>query len=111
MLVDIQTRRLRTIEQLHAFTEGNETVTFQSENGARAYAFIGEILGRFGYPRLGKADKGVVLHFLLTVTGFLRQQLERLVRQRHHPRPSRRQPRPSVLASLHGAGHPPAGGH
>ena len=79
--MDIQTRRLRTIEQLRAFTEGNETVTFQFENRARAYAFIGEILGRFGYRRLGKADKGAVLRFLVTATGFSRQQLERLVRQ------------------------------
>ncbi len=79
--MDLQTRRLRTIEQLHAFTEGNETVTFQPEDRERAYAFIGEILTRFGYRGLGKADKGVVLRFLLTVTGFSRQQLERLVRQ------------------------------
>ena len=34
--MDLQTRRLRTIEQ----TEGNETVTFQPKDRNRAYAFI-----------------------------------------------------------------------
>ena len=63
MLVDIQTRRLRTIEQLRAFVEGNEAVTFQPEGRDQAYAFVDEILSRFDYRRLGRADKGVVLRF------------------------------------------------
>ena len=79
--MDIQTRRLRTIEQLRAFVEGNEPVTFQPEGRDQAYAFVDEILTRFDYRRLGRADKGVVLRFLVAVTGFSRQQLERLVRQ------------------------------
>ena len=79
--MDIQTRRLRTIGQLHAFVEGNEPVIFQPANRERAYAFVCEILSRFDYRRLGRADKGVVLRFLVTVTGLSRQQTERLVRQ------------------------------
>ena len=79
--MDVQTRRLRTIEQLRAFVEGYEPVTFRPENRDRACAFIGEILTRFGYRQLSKADKGVARRFLVTVTGLSRQQLERLVRQ------------------------------
>ena len=36
---------------------------------------------RFGYVKLGKRDKGVVLKFLLVATGLSHQQMERLVRQ------------------------------
>ena len=39
------------------------------------------MLERFGYRKLGKRDKGVVLRFLVAATGISRQQMERLVRQ------------------------------
>ena len=47
----------------------------------RVYTFIRETLVRFGYVKLGKRDKGVVLKFLVVATGLSRQQMERLVRQ------------------------------
>ena len=81
MIVDIQTRRLRTIGQLRAFVEGNEAVDFQPRNRDEAYGFVRETLERFGYRGLGKRDKGVVLKFLAAATGISRQQMERLVRQ------------------------------
>ena len=81
MIVDIQTRRLRTIGQLRAFVEGNEAVDFQPENRDEAYGFVREALERYGYRGLGKRDKGAVLRFLVTATGISRQQMERLVRQ------------------------------
>ena len=81
MIVDIQTRRLRTIEQLRAFVEGNEAVDFRPRDRGEAYGFARATLERFGYRRLGKRDKGVVLRFLVAATGISRQQMERLVRQ------------------------------
>ena len=79
--MDIQTRRLRTMEQLRAFVEGNEAVDFQPRDRDEAYGFVRDTLDRFGYRGLGKRDKGVVLRFLVTATGISRQQMERLVRQ------------------------------
>ena len=81
MIVDIQTRRLRTIGQLCAFIEGNEAVIFQPQDRDGVYTFIRETLVRFGYVKLGKRDKGAVLKFLVVATGLSRQQMERLVRQ------------------------------
>ena len=81
MIVDIQTRRLRTIGQLRAFVEGNEAVDFQPKNRDEAYGFVRETLERFGYRGLGKRDKGVVLRFLVAATGISLKQMERLVRQ------------------------------
>ena len=78
--MDIQTRRLRPIGQLSTFVEGSGTVVYQPQSRKEAYAFVREVLG-LGYQGLGKGDKGVVLAFLVTVTGFTRKQMERLVRQ------------------------------
>ena len=73
MIVDIQTRRLRTIGQLRAFVEGNEAVDFQPRHRDETYGFVPETLERFGYRRLGKRDKGAVLKFLAAATGVSRQ--------------------------------------
>ena len=81
MIVDIQTRRLRTIEQLRAFVEGNEAVDIQPRDRGEAYGFVRAMLERFAYRKLGKHDKGVVLRFLGAATGISRKQMERLVRQ------------------------------
>ena len=74
--------RLNTVAQLRAFLEGTLEVEFcpLSEDSQR-YAFISALLKRFGYPRLGRADKGVVLRYLQRTTGYSRQQLTRLVRR------------------------------
>ena len=81
MNVDIETRRLRTIGQLQAFVEGSEAVDFHPKGRAQAYGFVRDMLERFGYRRLGRRDKGVVLTFLVAATGISRKQMERLVRQ------------------------------
>ena len=81
MIVDIETRRLRTIGQLRAFVEGNDAVDFQPQTRDEAYGFVRDTLERFGYRRLGRRDKGAVLRFLVAATGMSRPQTERLVRQ------------------------------
>ena len=81
MIVDIQTRRLRTIEQLRAFVEGSEAVDFHPRDREEANGFVRDTLERFGFRRLGRRDKGVVLAFLVAATGISRPQIERLVRQ------------------------------
>ena len=49
MIVDIQTRRLRTIGQLRAFVGGNEALDFQPRDRDEAYAFVRDTLERFSY--------------------------------------------------------------
>ena len=64
MIVDIETRRLRTIGHrplavgLRAFVEGNEAVDFQPRDRDEAYGFVRDTLGRFAYGRLGRRDRG-----------------------------------------------------
>ena len=54
---------------------------FKPRSRAEAYSFVQRTLARFGYARLGKADKGALRRFLGKTTGLSRAQLTRLVRQ------------------------------
>lgn len=84
---------LRTIAQLQQFLtisphvkfgvpESSTKVARQAADEQR-YAHIVRVLVRFDYPRLGKADKGVVLAYLRCTTAYSRPQIGRLVKQWH----------------------------
>ena len=80
MVIDMNDKQLNTLAQLRAFLEGTIAVDFAVVADQR-YDFIGRTLRRFGYGRLKRADKGVVLRFLERVSGYSRQQLTRLVKR------------------------------
>lgn len=73
---------LKTVEQLGTFLNGTQAVAFAvvGDKAAR-YQWIERTLARFDYPRLSKADKGVVIAYLMKVSGYSRQQLARLIGQ------------------------------
>ena len=81
MILNLDVERLHTLDQVRAFLDGNEPVDFKPRSRAEAYAFVQRTLARFGYARLGKADKGALRRFLGKTTGLSRAQLTRLVRQ------------------------------
>jgi transposase InsO family protein len=80
MVIDMNEKRLVTLEQLKEFLAATEEVAFRGcgEDEDR-YRHIVEVLKRFAYRGLVKADKGVVLRYLMKTTGYSRQQLTRLV--------------------------------
>ena len=79
MVIDMNDAQLHTLDQLRAFLNGTAAVGF-SVGANERYEFITRILRRFGYSRLRRADRGVVLRFLGRVSGYSRAQLTRLVR-------------------------------
>ena len=81
MIVTLQTQGLQTLEQIRAFLEGSQSLDFESPNRAAAYELISQTLLRFGYPRLGKAEKGLLKAYLGKVTGLSRAQITRLIAQ------------------------------
>ena len=92
IVIDMNEERLQTLAQLQAFLDGTIAVDF-AVAGAERYDFIARTVRRFGYSRLKRADKGVVLRFLERVSGYSRQQVSRLVkRARAHSGTA--QPRP-----------------
>ena len=63
MVIDMNDKQLATLAQLQAFLDGTTAVDFAVAPEER-YDFIARILWRFGYRRLPRAGKGVVLRFL-----------------------------------------------
>jgi hypothetical protein len=65
MVIDMNESQLKTVAQLRAFLAGTLEVKFQPiRNDLERYGFIAAVLGRFAYPQLGKADKGVLMLYL-----------------------------------------------
>jgi hypothetical protein len=90
MVIDMNDAQLHTLDQLRAFLKGTAAVGF-SVGAHERYDFITRILRRFGYARLRRAERGVVLRFLGRVSGYSRAQLTRLVGRGRQPGPLRKQ--------------------
>jgi transposase InsO family protein len=80
MVIDMNEKRLVTLEQLRDFLAGTKEVEFQAwgEDDER-YRHIEGVVKRFQYAGLKRAGKGLVLRYLERTTGYSRQQLTRLV--------------------------------
>ena len=77
----LRTERIRTLDQMRAFVEGNEPADFEFTDRTSAYAVIRRTLVRFEYHTLRKPDKGLVRRFLEKATGFSEAQMDRLIAQ------------------------------
>lgn len=83
---------LKTIDQLRSFLAGTAAVDFGLASKAHRYGWMQRTLARFSYGALRKAERGVLIRYLVKVTGYSRQQLTRLLRQfRERGRLERRQ--------------------
>ena len=96
MVIDMNDAQLHTLDQLRAFLDGTVAVALGQPLGFSVaaderYDFIARIVHRFGYVRLRRADKGVVLRFLGRVSGYSRAQLTRLVERGRKPAPLAKQ--------------------
>lgn len=73
---------LKTIEQLEQFLTGTQAVAFVVASSHQdIYRDVQRTLVIFRYLALNKASKGVVVRFLIKITGYSRQQVTRLVKQ------------------------------
>ncbi|MFN0304254.1 MAG: hypothetical protein ACKVQU_28300 [Burkholderiales bacterium] len=74
--------KIRTLDQVRQFLDGTREVEFAVASGDESrYAHISDVVRRFGYRRLGRADKGLVLRYLQRTSGYSEPQVKRLVRQ------------------------------
>jgi transposase InsO family protein len=96
MVIDMNDSQLNALADLSAFVMGTAPVQFALAASER-YAFIERTLRRFGYVRLRRVDKAVVLRFLEHVSGYSRQQLTRLVRRTRDGVPLATRYRPPVV--------------
>ena len=80
MVIDMNDEHLHTLAQVQAFLDGTVAVSL-AVTAEQRYDFIARTVRRFGYGRLKRAQKAVVLRFLERVSGYSRQQLARLVKR------------------------------
>jgi len=71
--------QLQTVEQVRQFLEGSEAVEFRGLTAKEKYYWIEEVLIRFRYHCLKRAEKGVIRWYLQKVTGYSRSQVSRLI--------------------------------
>jgi hypothetical protein len=81
MIVTLETHRLQTLDQVQAFLDGSAALTLAVAERPAAYAWMAETLRRFGYARLHRQARGLLLRYLAKVSGLSRQQVTRLVAQ------------------------------
>jgi len=90
---------LTTIAQLTDFLPDTQAVAFSVIDDKDAcYRWVQRELVRLRYLTLPRTDKGVVMRYLMKVSGYSRQQLTRLVAQ--YRRTSRLQRRQRTVASF-----------
>ena len=106
--------KLNTIDQLTDFLDGTQPIAFcLASNKAERYQWVQQNIAKFHYRDLNKVDKGIVMRYLMKVSGYSPAQLKRLIKQYRgtgHLRP------PAtdgcrVYTSLHRRRYPPTGGH
>jgi hypothetical protein len=82
MILHMNDTKLATLDQVRDFLTGTAEVIFApAADDAARYADIAQVLRRFGYARMKRCDKGLLLRYLRSVSGYSRQQLTRLVAQ------------------------------
>jgi transposase InsO family protein len=82
MVIDMSEQKLVTLAQLRRFLDGTQEVEFRGcGRDVDRYRHIEAVLRRFGYRRLKRADKSLVVRYLTRTTGYSRQQLTRLIRR------------------------------
>ena len=82
MVIDMSEQRLVTLLQLRQFLAGTADVEFRGcGKDEDRYRQIEGVLRRFGYARLKRADKGLVVRYLMRTTGYSRPQLVRLIKR------------------------------
>ena len=80
MVIDMNEALVRTLEQVRHVVAGTQALEFRrAEDDQGRYAWIEQVLRRFGYRQLGRADKGAVLAYLQRLSGYSRAQVTRLV--------------------------------
>ena len=84
---------LTTVDQLREFLSGTRAVAFSViSDKDDCYRWLQAELIRFRYLKSSREDKGVIMRYLIKVSGYSRQQLTRLVAQfRQNGRLQRRQ--------------------
>ena len=82
MVINMDETKLRSIAQLPEFLNAIQEISFTRAPGGgdqQRHEHISRVLKRFAYPRLGKAERGVVEAYILRTSGYSLSHITRLV--------------------------------
>ena len=73
---------LTSIDQVRALLSGTQRVAFEVAGDKQSrYDWLRRTLVKFNYSDCGKSDKGILLRYLIKVSGYSRAQVKRLIKQ------------------------------
>ncbi len=74
--------QLTSIQAIYQFLDGTQAVAFtMATNKQDRYRWVQKTLVKHRYIQLGKVDKGIVIRYLMKVTGYSLAQTKRLIQQ------------------------------
>ena len=71
-----------SMAQLKELIKLGNSATFISSNQKEAYAWINTSLIKFRYYKQKKREKGVIVTYLCTMTGYSKTQINRLIQRK-----------------------------
>ena len=73
---------LTSIDQVRAFMSGTQRVVFEVAGDQQGrYDWVRRTLVKFDYSGCGKADRGVLISYLMKVSSYSRAQVKRLIKR------------------------------
>jgi transposase InsO family protein len=81
MIVNIDTHRVKTLDDVEVFLASSSAFQFTLADREAAYPWIEATLTQLGYKKLGKVEKGLIKTYVEKVTGLSRAQVTRLITQ------------------------------
>jgi transposase InsO family protein len=78
-MISMDDTEAMSLEQIRAFLAGSGEVRFAGVRRVEVYAWVEKTLVGHQYSSLGRADKGVVRHYIARMTGLSRAQVTRLI--------------------------------
>ena len=65
MVIDMNEAQVRTLEQVRQVVAGTQALEFRAaDDDEGRYGWIEQVLRRFGYRQLGRAERGSVLAYV-----------------------------------------------
>jgi len=82
MTIDMEDNHIESVAQLKELVKFNKCVKFNSSNVAETYEWISRALGKFRYFSESKKNKGIIKEYIVTMTGYSDDQIDKLIKRK-----------------------------
>jgi hypothetical protein len=81
LIIDMRDGEKPSLDQIRAFLEASQEVSFEGSNRKEIYLWVTGLLRHHHYDKLGRWERGVVKQYVEKMTGLCRAQTTRLIGQ------------------------------